>query len=199
MKRAVIYARVSTKGQTPETQLKELRSYAQMRRFNVLYELIDIDSGAKSERPNLSQLMNLARKRKIDVVLVWKFDRFARSTKHLISALEEFRELGIDFISYTENIDTSTSTGKILFTIISAFAEFERDLIRERVKAGLERARSEGVRLGRPPLKEDIIHSIRQMRSSGIPVRTIAKELKISPAVVSKYTSHIKKSSIKSS
>jgi len=188
MKEVVIYARVSTKGQTPKTQLKELYSYAKRRRFNVAHELVEVESGAKSERPKLDQLMDLARKRKIDVVLVWKFDRFARSTKNLISALEEFRELGVDFISYTENIDTSTPTGKVLFTVISAFAEFERDLIRERVRAGLDRARAEGVRLGRPPVDEEKITKAIELKRSGLSIREIAKKVNLSTGVVSKYT-----------
>jgi len=189
MKEAAIYARVSTKGQTPKTQIKELRSYAKRRQFNIAHELVDVESGAKIVRPKLDQLMDLARKRKIDVVLVWKFDRFARSTKHLISALEEFRELGVDFISYTESVDTSTPTGKVLFTVISAFAEFERDLIRERVRAGLDRARAEGKKLGRPPLDKNRIKAIRNMRRSGVSVRKIAREIGLSVGVVSKYSS----------
>ena len=189
MKTAAIYARVSTRVQKPNTQLKELRSYAERRHFHITHELVDVESGAKVERPKLNQLMDLARKRKIDVVLVWKFDRFARSTKQLISALEEFRELGVDFISYTENVDTSTPTGKVLFMVISAFAEFERDLIRERVQAGLKRARAEGVRLGRPPVNEDKIVQAIKMRRSGLSIREIAKKVDLSTGVVSKYTS----------
>jgi len=101
--------------------------------------------------------------------------------------LEEFRELGVDFISYTENIDTSTPAGKVLFTVISAFAEFERDLIRERVRAGLDRARAEGTRLGRPPLDAEIVRRIRKMRRSGASVRQISKETGLSVGVISKY------------
>lgn len=123
-------------------------------------------------------------------MLVWKFDRFARSTKQLITALEEFRGLGIDFISYTENIDTSTPSGKVLFTVISAFAEFERDLIRERVRAGLDRARAEGTRLGRPGLDMTTIAGIRELKRSGLSVRAIARKLGLSAGVVSKYSFH---------
>ena len=188
IKNAAIYARVSTKAQTPKTQLKELRSYAERRQFNIAHELVDVESGAKAERPNLDKLMDLARKRKIDAVLVWKFDRFARSTKHLMSALEEFRELGVDFISYTENVDTSTPTGKVLFTVISAFAEFERELIRERVRAGLERARAEGISLGRPAIDSKTVSSLRTMRRDGMTVRSIAQKMGLSVGAVSKYT-----------
>jgi DNA invertase Pin-like site-specific DNA recombinase len=153
MKRAVVYARVSTRDQEPETQFHELKAYAKRRGVAVLREL-DVESGAKAGRPKLAQLLDLARKRQVDVVLVWKFDRFARSTKQLITALEEFRELGIDFISHTENIDTSTPVGKALFTMVSAFAEFERDLIHERVRNAIARARAEGTRLGRPAFRQ---------------------------------------------
>lgn len=189
-KRAAIYARVSTRAQQPRTQLRELKAYAKRRGFAVEYELIDIESGAKPDRPKLAELLDLARKRKVDVVLVWKFDRFARSTKQLITALEEFRELGIDFISYTENIDTSTPAGKVLFTVISAFAEFERDLIRERVRAGLDRARAEGTRLGRPGITPVAKKEIRKMRRSGMSVRMIAEKTGLSVGVISKYTTH---------
>ena len=187
--RVAIYARVSTRAQQPRTQLRELKAHAKRRGFAVECELIDIESGAKADRPKLAELFDLAGKRKVDVVLVWKFDRFARSTKQLITALEEFRELGVDFISYTENIDTSTPAGKVLFTVISAFAEFERDLIRERVRAGLDHARAEGTRLGRPAITPDTIKEIRKMRRSGMRVRMIAKRTGLSVGVVSKYTS----------
>jgi DNA invertase Pin-like site-specific DNA recombinase len=132
--------------------------------------------------------MELARKRKVDVVLVWKFDRFARSTQQLLAALEEFRELGIDFISYTENIDTSTPIGKALFTIVSAIAEFERDLIKERVRAGIARARAEGVALDRPALPKETIREMRALRRQGESIRSIADELGCSVGVVTKYT-----------
>lgn len=188
MKRAAIYARVSTRAQQPRTQLRELKAYAKRRGFAVGYELVDIESGAKADRPKLTQLLDLARKRQVDVVLVWKFDRFARSTKQLITALEEFRELGVDFISYTENIDTSTPAGKALFTMVSAFAEFERDLIRQRVRAGLDRARAEGTRLGRPTITPEAIKKLRTMRCSGLSIRSIAKKTGLSVGVISKYT-----------
>jgi len=139
---AAIYARVSTHEQTPKNQLRDLTAYAKKRGFRVAHELVEKESGANHDRAQLNFLMELARKRQIDLVLVWKFDRFARSTSHLLSALEEFRGLGVDFISYTENVDTSTPLGKVVFTMVSAIAEFERDLIRERVKAGLARARA---------------------------------------------------------
>jgi DNA invertase Pin-like site-specific DNA recombinase len=179
---------VSTHEQTPRTQLRELKIYAQRRRFRVAHTLVEKESGAKPDRPKLQELMELARKRKVDVVLVWKFDRFARSTQQLLSALEEFRELGVNFISYTENIDTSTPIGKALFTIVSAIAEFERDLIKERVRAGIARARAEGVALGRPALAKETIREMRALRRQGESIRWIADELGCSVGVVTKYT-----------
>jgi len=125
-------------------------------------------SGAKQSRPALDALMADCRRGKLDVVLVWKFDRFARSLKHLISAMEEFRERRIEFVSCTEQIDTSTSLGKCFFQIIGAIGEFERDLIRERVRAGLRHARERGKRLGRPPVRElsqELAEKLREERS----------------------------------
>jgi len=116
-----IYARVSTKDQSCELQLRDLRTYCAARGFSVVREYVDVgESGAKDSRPQLNELMAAARKRQLDAVLVWRFDRFARSTKHLLLALEEFRSLGVQFISYQENIDTSSPLGQALFTIVSA-------------------------------------------------------------------------------
>ena len=123
--------------------------------------------------------MNDARKRRFDVILVWRFDRFARSTKHLVLALEEFKNLGIDFVSYQENIDTSSPLGAAIFTIIGAVAQLERDIIAERVRAGLRRARSNGTKLGRPELRPDA-EKARRMRSEGLSLRAIAKQLGVS-------------------
>jgi DNA invertase Pin-like site-specific DNA recombinase len=118
MKRVIIYARVSTKEQNVDMQLTDLRDYAKARSLLVVHEYVDIASGGKSDRENYQKLLNDVRKLRTDIVLVWKFDRFARSTKELINGLEEFKNLGVDFISYKENVDTSTHTGKILFTSI---------------------------------------------------------------------------------
>jgi len=154
-KKVALYARVSTTEcqgkQDPEMQLFHLRQYCQNRPgFTVYKEYIDRMSGARDDRPQLAMLMDDVRKRKVNVVLVWKFDRFARSTKTLILALEEFNNLNVDFISYSENLDTSTGIGKAMFTIISAFGELERSLCRQRVCAGIQKARQSGTRLGRP-------------------------------------------------
>src|SRR5437899_511284 len=146
-----IYARVSTKDQSCELQLRDLRTYCTARGFDLVHEYVDVgQSGAKDSRPELNILMGDARKRQFDAIVVWRFDRFARSTKHLLLALEEFRSLGIQFISYQENIDTSSPLGQALFTIVSAVAQMERDLIRERVSAGIRNARATGKQFGRP-------------------------------------------------
>jgi DNA invertase Pin-like site-specific DNA recombinase len=175
--RVAIYARVSTKDQTCDLQLRDLRAYCRARDFSVLREYIDVgESGAKDSRPQLNELMAAARKRQIDAVLVWRFDRFARSTKHLLLALEEFRSLGIQFVSYQENIDTSSPLGQALFTIVSAVAQLERDLIRDRVNAGIRNARASGKHIGRPHriVSQD---ELRRLRSEGASLREIAEKL----------------------
>ncbi len=154
-KRTAIYARVSTQDQNPQMQIRELRSYAKARSFKIVHEFVDRESGIKEDRAELSKLWQAVRARKVDIVLVWKFDRFARSTKQLVEALDEFKHLGVDFISQTEQIDTSSPTGKVLFTMVSAFAEFERELMSERVRAGIARARAQGKPHGRAPFSED--------------------------------------------
>lgn len=180
MKRVIIYARVSTKEQNVDMQLSDLKSYAELRKLRVVEVYIDYASGAKSDRVNYQKLFNDVRKRKTDVVLVWKFDRFARSTKELINALEEFNSLGVDFISYKENVDTSTPAGKILFTMISAFAEFERSIIRERVIAGMEKAKARGARIGRPKIPPFTKQKIIMLKERGLTYKEIIKQVKIS-------------------
>jgi len=180
MKKVIIYARVSTKEQNVDMQLTDLRQYAEARKLNVVQEYIDYASGAKFDRENYKKLFDDVRKRRTDAVLVWKFDRFARSTKELINALEEFSNLGVDFISYKENIDTSTPAGKILFTMISAFAEFERAIIRERVKAGMEKAKALGAKIGRPRIPSFAVEKVLEMKEQGYSYSEIIKKLKIS-------------------
>lgn len=180
--KTAIYARVSTNNgqQSPEMQLQALREYCAARKFVIFREYIDEGiSGTQNSRPALNQLMDDARKRKFDSVLVWKFDRFARSTKHLITALEEFKNLGIDFISYSENLDTSSPMGKAMFTIVGAIAELERSLIVERVKSGLQAAKKRGKRLGRPG-KTIPIQAFNELLSQGQTVNSAAKTLNIS-------------------
>ena len=172
-----IYARVSTKDQSCELQIRDLRAYCMARGFDLVREYIDIgQSGAKDSRPELNILMDDARKRRFDAIVVWRFDRFARSTKHLLTALEEFRALGIQFISCQENVDTSTPLGQALFTIVSAVAQLERVLIRERFSAGIRNARANGKKLGRPKTLVDRAQ-ILQLREQGQSLRQIAANL----------------------
>jgi len=151
-----IYARVSTNlGQSPEMQLRELREYCKKRGWIIAGEYIDRGiSGAQDSRPQLNRLMADAHSRHIDVVMVWKFDRLARSVSHLLRALETFRSLGIEFVSLSEQIATDTPTGKMVFTVLGSVAELERSLIGERVRAGLRNAKAKGQKLGRPALRE---------------------------------------------
>jgi DNA invertase Pin-like site-specific DNA recombinase len=177
--RVGIYARVSTKDQSCALQVRDLKAYCAARKFSIFREYIDVgESGAKNSRPELNNLMADARKRKFDSVVVWRFDRFARSTKHLLLALEEFRSLGIQFVSYQENIDTTSPLGQALFTIVSAVAQLERDLIRERVNAGIRHARACGKQLGRPRRIVDGEELVR-LQAEGASLRQIAKKLGI--------------------
>jgi DNA invertase Pin-like site-specific DNA recombinase len=177
--RVGIYARVSTKDQSCELQLRDLRAYCAARQLILVCEYVDVgQSGTKDSRPQLNELMGDARKRKVDAIICWRFDRFARSTKHLLLALEEFRTLGVQFISYQENIDTGTPLGQAIFTIISAVAQLERDLICERVSAGIRNARANGKRLGRPRQYVDF-DRITEMQASGKSLRQIAVALKV--------------------
>ena len=156
--RAVIYARVSTSnnGQSPEMQLRELREFCERRSWWVAEEYVDVGiSGSKEDRAELNRLMADAHRRRFDAVVVWKFDRFARSVSHLLRALETFKALGIDFVSLSEQVATSTPTGKMVFTVLGAVAELERSLIAERVRAGIRNARAKGKRLGRPRVAVD--------------------------------------------
>ena len=186
--KVAIYARVSTsgKGQDTELQLRDLRTFAQARGYDIFREYVDDGvSGRKDRRPELDRLMNDAKKRKFDAVVVWRFDRFARSTKHLVTALEEFRHLGIDFISFQENIDTSSPMGKAMFTIVSAIAELEADIIRERVVAGIANARAKGVKIGRPSPVIDQ-EEVRRLRNGGLTIRAIAEKLNLKRSFVHK-------------
>jgi DNA invertase Pin-like site-specific DNA recombinase len=181
-KRVIIYTRVSTKEQNPEMQLIDLRNYVKARGLVLIEEFSDIASGSKSDRVNYLKMLDYIKKRKTDIVLVWRFDRISRSVKDLVNLLEEFQSLGIDFISYNENIDTSTPAGKVIFTIISAFTEFERQIIRERVIAGLEKARQKGIILGRKPISENIICEVKKLKAKGIHYKIIIQKVSISRA-----------------
>jgi len=180
-----VYARVSTSNsQNPAMQLEELRDYCQRRGWEIVGEYIDRGiSGSKDSRPQLNRLMADAYRRRFDAVVVWKFDRFARSVSHLLRPLETFRGLGIEFVSLSEQVDTCTPTGKMVFTVLGAVAELERGLIAERVRAGLRSAKAQGVRLGRPRVVVDPA-KVARLRQLGKPWRTIAHRLKVGVGTV---------------
>ena len=182
-RRAALYARVSTaNGQDPQMQLRELREYCLRRGWPVVSEYVDLGiSGSKERRPELDRLIADAHKRKFEVIIVWKFDRFARSVSHLLRALETFRALGIEFVSLSEQVDTSTPTGKMIFTVLGAVAELERSLIAERVRAGLRHARAKGKRLGRPTKHVDPAQ-VAQLRAQGVSWRKVGLRLGVSAA-----------------
>ena len=176
--RAALYARVSTlNGQHPEMQLAELREYASRRGWEITREYLDEGvSGSKESRPELNRLMTDAHRRQFDIVLVWKIDRFGRSLKHLVNALADLDSYGVTFASLKDNLDLSTPSGRLMFQIIGAMAEFERALIQERVRAGLQNARRNGKRLGRPSRVVDLT-SIVRMKADGHSLRHIAEKL----------------------
>jgi DNA invertase Pin-like site-specific DNA recombinase len=180
--RTAIYARVSTSnnGQDPSMQTREIQEYCERRGWKVIGEYVDEGiSGAKEGRPELNKLMADAHRRRFDAIVVWRFDRFARSVSHLLRALETFKALGVEFVSLSEQVDTSTPTGKMVFTVLGAVAELERSLIAERVKAGLRNARAKGKRLGRPRVIVDAAR-IGSLRAHGRTWREITVEMGIS-------------------
>ncbi len=187
--KVALYARVSTEGQDPEVQLAALRAHAAQRGWQVVEEFVDRGvSGTTERRPALDRLMKAAWAGHFQVVLVWRFDRFARSVKHLVAALETFRSLQVGFVSLQEQLDTSTPIGQAMFTIIGAMAQLERDIIRERVKAGLERAKARGIRLGRPrvPVAADELVTL---RAQGLSFGEMARRLRCSRSTVRRYLS----------
>jgi DNA invertase Pin-like site-specific DNA recombinase len=186
--RTAIYARVSTtgQGQSPEMQVRELGEYCGRRGWQIAGEYVDAGiSGAKDSRPELNRLMADAHRRRFDAVVVWKFDRFARSVSHLLRALETFNALDVAFVSLSEQMDTSTPTGKMVFTVLAAVAELERSLIAERVRAGLRNAKAKGTRLGRPRTRVDATE-IDRLRAQGRTIREIAEALGVSRSLVHK-------------
>ena len=183
MKPAALYLRVSTLDQHPESQLHDLRGLAAQRGLEIVEEYTDKISGVKARRPGLDQLMSDARRGKFEVVLVWAFDRLARSVKHLLEVLDELNHLQIEFISFRENIDTGGPLGRAMITIIGAIAELERNLIIERVRAGMRRARLEGQRIGRPRLEIDR-QALRRDRAQGHSLSELAKLHRISKTSV---------------
>ena len=185
MKRCALYLRVSTLEQHPESQLHDLRNLAAQRGFEIVAEYTDRISGAKAKRPGLDQLMSDCRRGRCDVVLVWAFDRIARSVKHFLEVLDELTHLNIEFISFRENIDTGGPLGRAMIVIIGAIAELERNLIIERVRAGMRRAKLEGRRIGRAPIPVNRVAILRD-RERGRSLTEIARDHGISRALVSK-------------
>ena len=184
--KAAIYARVSTTnhGQDVSMQTRELREYCERRGFEIAGEYTDVGvSGSKDSRPELNRLMADAKQRRFDAVCVWKLDRFGRSLRHLVNALVDLESLGVSFVSIKDNLDLSTPSGRLMFQIIGAMAEFERSLIQERVKAGLRNARAKGKTLGRPRVVVDAAQ-IARLRASGTSWPSIARELGVSVGTV---------------
>jgi DNA invertase Pin-like site-specific DNA recombinase len=185
MKRAVLYTRVSTFDQNPETQALDLRRLAEQRGFEIVHEYTDRISGAKAKRPALDQMLAAAHRREFDTVLVWAADRLARSVRHFLEVLDTLNLLGIEFVSFRENLDTGGPLGRAVVIIVSAVAELERNLIIERVRAGLRRARLEGRVLGRKPIEIDRAGLLRD-RTRGLSLAQLAKSYKISRTSVAR-------------
>ncbi|MBN1225057.1 MAG: recombinase family protein [Candidatus Aminicenantes bacterium] len=173
-----IYARVSTDHQDTENQLSELRDFVDRSGWQTFKEYVDSGySGKDTKRPAFSEMMEHAKEKRFRAVLVWKLDRLSRSLKDLVLTIEELGSLGIDFVSYSNHIDTTTPAGKLLFQVMGAVAEFEREIIRERVKLGLRNAIKKGKRLGRPCVNPKLIEEARQLRKSGMSFRNISAKL----------------------
>jgi len=190
LSRVALYARVSTSNghQDPEIQLAELREYADRRGWKIVGEYTDQGvSGSKESRPELNRLMTDAHQRRFDAVLVWKIDRFGRSLKHLVNALADLGAYGVAFISLRDNLDLSTPSGRLMFQIIGAMAEFERALIQERVKAGLRNARAKGKRLGRPRRVVDSSR-VSNLRAGCSSWRAVSRELGVGLATLYRAT-----------
>src|SRR5271157_1297488 len=195
--RVALYARVSTcNGQDPEMQLSKLREYASRRGWTITSEYIDQGvSGSKESRPELNRLMADAHRRKFDAVLVWKIDRFGRSLKHLVNALADLCAYGVAFVSFRDNLDLSTPSGRLMFQIIGAMAEFERSLIQERVKAGLRNARAKGKKFGRPRVQVDAAR-VAALRHEGLSWSQVCRTLNVSKGSAQRSVARLLKSPI---
>jgi DNA invertase Pin-like site-specific DNA recombinase len=190
-KRAAIYVRVSTSEQDTGLQETELLQYVESRGWEYVLYRDKAQSGAKNDRPALNQMLSDSRRRKFDVMVVWKLDRLARSLKQLLTIGEECRSLGVDLVSLRQNIDTTLPAGRLTFQILGAVAEFERELLRERVRAGMAQARRTGKHLGRPALRKfhvTDIQRMRQLRSEGISIRKLAQDFETTQWMVAKIT-----------
>ena len=187
MKKAAIYARVSTTGQTVNNQLNDLREVAERHGWEIVHEYKDRGvSGAKGrdKRPQFDQMLKAANRREFDIIMSWSIDRLGRSLQHLVEFLGDIQHKGVDLYLHQQNIDTSTPSGKAMFQMVGVFAEFERSMIQERVKAGLARARKEGKRLGRPPVSAEIEGKIRDARKAGQGMLKIARNLGVGVSTV---------------
>ena len=178
--KTAIYARVSTDEQTTDNQVIELKKVAERNGWEIEAIYADTISGAKSKRPELDRLMKAIMRTEIDMVMAWSVDRLGRSLQHLTTLLSDIHSKGVDLYLHQQGIDTSTPSGKMMFQMCGVFAEFERSLIRERVMAGLERARSQGKRLGRPPVPPILIEKMKRMRQEGMTLTAIAKKVGVS-------------------
>lgn len=198
MKRAVLYARVSTNDQNCDTQLLDLRQLAGQRGFEIVETYLDHGiSGTRARRPGLDKLMADASRHRFDVVLVWAADRLARSVRHFLETLDELNRLQIEFVSFRENLDTGGPLGRAVIVIVSAVAQLERDLIIERVKAGMRRARLEGRHLGRKPLELDRLAILRD-RDRGLSLGELAKTYRVSRTTIRRILSGVPKGSAQS-
>ena len=187
MKRVVIYARVSTDKQSTDRQVEQLKEIANNHQWDVVETYVDVCSGAKTSRPNFDKLMKDAFARKFETVMCLELSRMGRNTKHLLDTVEKLNEKRIDLYIHNQQIDTSTPTGKLFFTVASAFSNFERDLIRERVISGLENAKKKGKVLGRRTnLTEEVRIKIQQLRKDGIGIKKIAKQFHVAPDAIRK-------------
>ncbi len=187
MKRVAIYARVSTNGQTVTNQLRELRQVAKRQGWKVVEEFIDRGvSGAKgrAHRLQFDRLCKAATRREIDLIMSWSVDRLGRSLQHLVTFLHDIHAKGVDLYLHQQGIDTTTPSGKMLFQMCGVFAEFERSMIQERVKAGLARARAQGKKLGRPRVSASIERKVRVARAKGIGIKRIARKLGVGTGTV---------------
>jgi len=174
--RCAIDARCSTVEQNPAMQITELREYAERRGFQIVAEHVDIASGSLDSRPELNKVLVLAKQRKVDVLLVWKIDRLGRSLKHLVNTIGELEAVGVSFVSLKDNLDFSTPAGRLMFNVIGAMAQFERDLIRERTLSGMAAARRRGARIGRPRVAVDVV-KIRALREEGLSWDNVSEQL----------------------
>ena len=182
--RVCTYSRVSTRHreQKPEVQVAEIRRYCKARRFKITHEIVDRAKGGTDDRPGFKQLMALVRAREVDAVIVVKLDRLFRSLKHLVNTMAEFEALGVKFIATRDQVDLTTPAGRMFVQILGSLAEFERELIRERILLGLDHARSQGKRLGRPKETDD--QAVRALRAKGLSYQGIQKRLGVSKGAV---------------